>query len=149
MMQRLADHLALIFLTAWVGALWAVGGLAAPTLFYQLENKVLAGVLAGQMFQSVAYLGMVASVYLLAHRLARSGARAMQQAFFWALVVMLLLTLAGHFGIHPLLAQIKAEAAASDVMHSVFADRFATWHGMASLAYLLECLLGLVLVLKK
>ncbi|MFA6041101.1 MAG: DUF4149 domain-containing protein, partial [Methylophilus sp.] len=31
---------------------------------------------------------------------------------------------------------------------SVFASRFSTWHGVASMAYLLECLLGLVLVFK-
>ena len=36
----------------------------------------------------------------------------------------------------------------ADVMHSVFADRFRTWHGVASIAYLIESLLGLVLVLK-
>jgi hypothetical protein len=36
----------------------------------------------------------------------------------------------------------------SDVMQSVFADRFKTWHGVASIAYLLQCLLGFVVVLK-
>jgi hypothetical protein len=34
-------------------------------------------------------------------------------------------------------------------MQSVFSDRFATWHGVASIAYVLQCLLGLVVVLKK
>jgi hypothetical protein len=33
-------------------------------------------------------------------------------------------------------------------MHSVFADRFETWHGVASIAYALQGLLGLMLVLK-
>jgi hypothetical protein len=61
---------------------------------------------------------------------------------------MLLLTLAGHFGIAPIIAQLKADAIPSDVMHSVFADRFATWHGVASIAYAIQSVLGLVLVLK-
>jgi hypothetical protein len=33
-------------------------------------------------------------------------------------------------------------------MQSVFAERFRNWHGVASVAYLAECLLGFVLVLK-
>jgi hypothetical protein len=35
-----------------------------------------------------------------------------------------------------------------DVMESVFADRFATWHGISSIAYLLECFLGIFAILK-
>jgi hypothetical protein len=33
-------------------------------------------------------------------------------------------------------------------MESVFSDRYRTWHGIASMAYLLECVLGIFLVLK-
>ena len=61
---------------------------------------------------------------------------------------MLLLILASHFGVQPILAHLKASAMPNDVMQSVFADRFKTWHGVASVAYLLQCLLGVVLVLK-
>jgi hypothetical protein len=46
------------------------------------------------------------------------------------------------------IAQLKEQALPSDVMHSVFADRFETWHGVASIAYALESLLGLVLVFR-
>ena len=31
-------------------------------------------------------------------------------------------------------------------MESVFRDRFATWHGVASVIYLIECALGAILV---
>jgi predicted cobalt transporter CbtA len=78
----------------------------------------------------------------------RDGTQTLKQGFFWAVMVMLLLTLAGQFGIQPILAQLKAQAGAIDVMQSVFADRFRTWHGVASIAYLIESLLGVVLVLK-
>ena len=61
---------------------------------------------------------------------------------------MLLLIVAGHFGIQPILAQLKTQAMPADVMQSVFADRFKAWHGVASIAYLAESLLGLVLVLR-
>ena len=148
-MGKFSDALALIVITAWVGALWAIGYLAAPALFYSLaDNRPLAGMLAGKMFTWVAYLGIAGGFYLLLHRLARFGAQTLKQGFFWAVLVMLLLTLAGHFGIQPLLAQLKAQAMPADVMHSIFADRFRAWHGVASIAYLVESLLGLVLVFK-
>lgn len=147
-MGRFTDALALILITAWVGGLWAIGYLAAPALFYTLDDKHLAGMLAGKMFTWVAYLGIAGGFYLLIHRLARFGTQALKQGFFWAALVMLLLTLAGHFGIQPILAQLKTQAMPSDVMQSVFASRFRAWHGMASIAYAFESLLGMVLVFK-
>jgi hypothetical protein len=147
-MQRLTDNLALILVTAWVGGLWAIGCLAAPVLFYTLVDKQLAGLLAGKMFAWVAYLGIFSAFYLLVYRLARFGTPALKQGFFWAVVVMLLLTLAGQFGIQPVLAQLKAQALPADVMQSVFADRFRTWHGVASIGYLIESLLGIAVILK-
>ncbi|MPS49709.1 DUF4149 domain-containing protein [Methylobacillus sp.] len=148
-MNAWSDKLALVIITLWVGALWTVGYVVAPSLFHQLsENKPLAGNLAGQLFELVAYIGMVSAVYLLLHRVLRFGAPALKQGFFWAVVVMLLLTLAGQFGIQPLMASLKAQALPADVMHSAFADRFRTWHGIASIGYLVESLLGLVLIFK-
>ncbi len=147
-MPRLADSFALVLITAWVGALWAIGYLAAPVLFYTLGDKQMAGLLAGKMFGWVAYLGMVSAFYLLIHRVMQVGMPALKQAFFWVVLVMLLLTLAGQYGIQPVLAQLKTQAGAVDVMQSVFADRFRAWHGIASISYLLESLLGIVLVLK-
>ena len=147
-MSSWSDKLALIAVTAWVGALWAIGYLAAPVLFYTLQDKQMAGMLAGRMFSYVAYLGMFCAGYLLIYRLLRFGAPALKQGFFWTVLFMLLLILAGHFGIQPILAELKAQAGATDVMQSVFADRFRTWHGVASIAYLAESLLGLVLVLR-
>lgn len=147
-MNRLADPIALLLVTAWVGGLWAIGYLAAPALFYTLDDKMLAGALAGRMFTWIAYVGLFSGFYLLIHRIVRYGTDALKQGFFWAVAAMLLLTLAGHFGIQPILAQLKAQAGATDVMQSVFADRFRTWHGVASIAYLAQSLLGIVLVLR-
>ena len=147
-MNHWSDKLALIFITIWVGALWAIGYLAAPTLFSTLSDKQLAGMVAGRLFTLVAYVGMASAAYLLLQRLTRVGMSALRQPYFWIVLVMLLLTLAGHFGIQSVIAGIKAQALPADVMHSVFADRFRTWHGVASIAYLLQSLLGVVLVLK-
>ena len=141
------SRLNLIVITLWVGALWATG-LSAYVLFAALQDKQLAGSLAGQLFTVVSYIGMASGFYLLIQRLLDYGTGALKQSFFWAVFVMLLLVLASHFGIQPILAQLKADAMPSDVMHSIFAGRFGKWHGIASVAYLVECLLGFVLVLK-
>ena len=141
------SRLNLIVVTLWVGALWTTG-LTAYVLFDTLQDKQLAGSLAGKLFTIVSYIGMASAFYLLVQRLLDYGTGALKQGFFWAVFVMLLLILAGHFGIQPILAQLKADAMPADVMHSIFAQRFGKWHGIASVAYLVECLLGFVLVLK-
>ena len=144
----MSQKITLVVITFWVGALWAIG-FVAYVLFKSLpDNHQLAGNLAGQLFTIVRYTGMVSAFYLLIQRLLDYGTSALKQAYFWALLVMLLLVLAEHFGIQPILAQLKTEALPSDVMHSIFAERFGKWHGVASVAYLVECLLGFVLVLK-
>ncbi|HAF01483.1 MAG TPA: DUF4149 domain-containing protein [Methylophilaceae bacterium] len=137
----------LIIITLWVGGLWMTG-LSAYILFNTLQDRQLAGNIAGHLFTVLSYIGMVSAFYLLIQRLLEFGTNALKQQYFWAVLVMLLLVLAGHFGIQPLLAQMKTDALPNDVMHSVFANRFNTWHGVASIAYVIECLLGFVLVLK-
>lgn len=141
------SRLNLIVVTLWVGALWMTG-LTAYLLFDALQDKQLAGSLAGKLFTMVSYIGAVSAFYLLIQRLLDYGTASLKQGFFWAVFFMLLLILAGHFGIQPILAQLKTDALPNDVMQSVFANRFKTWHGVASVAYLVECLLGFVLVLK-
>jgi uncharacterized membrane protein SirB2 len=143
----MAYRLSLIIITLWAGALWTTG-ISAYVLFDSLQDKQLAGMLAGKLFNVVSYIGLGSAFYLLIQRLLQYGTAALKQAFFWAVLMMLLLVLAGHFGIQPILESLKSQALPADVMQSVFADRFRNWHGVASMAYLFECLLALVLVLK-
>lgn len=148
-MKRLPDLLAAWALTLWVGGLWAVGYLAAPTLFYNLDDRMLAGMLAGKMFGYIAWVGLVCGIWLVVFRLARLGATALKQGFFWIVLVMLLLSLAQQFGIQPILQQLKDQAMPKDVMESLFRDRFAAWHGVSSAVYLVQSLLGLAAVAKQ
>lgn len=140
-------RLSLIIITLWAGALWMTG-ISAYVLFDSLQDKQMAGMLAGKLFTVVSYIGMASGFYLLIQRLVQDGTAALKQAFFWSVFVMLLLVLAGHFGIQPILESLKSQALPADVMQSVFADRFRNWHGIASVAYLVESLLALVMVLK-
>jgi hypothetical protein len=62
--------------------------------------------------------------------------------------VMLLITLVLQFGIQPVMANLKLEALPLDVMHSTFADQFKILHGVSSISYLIQSLLGVFLVIK-
>ncbi|PKO47669.1 MAG: DUF4149 domain-containing protein [Betaproteobacteria bacterium HGW-Betaproteobacteria-22] len=143
----MAYRLSLILIALWAGALWTTG-ISAYVLFDTIQDKQLAGSVAGKLFNVVTYIGLSCAFYLLIHRLLQYGTSALKQLFFWAVFLMLLLVLAGHFGIQPLLENFKTQALPADVMQSVFADRFRNWHGVASIAYVLECLLAIVLVLR-
>jgi hypothetical protein len=95
-----------------------------------------------------AYMGMACAVYLLVYFFTISGKQVLRHSMFWVIVVMLLLTLLGQFGMQPLLAEIKSQALPLYVMDSPYAERFSLWHGAASIAYLVQSLLGAVLLLK-
>lgn len=145
-MRRFWDGLAGTLLVLWVGGMWAVGYVAAPVLFSKLSDKLLAGALAGRLFEVMAWIGIVAAAYLLIYRVARDGAAVLKTLFFWILIAMLVLTLIGQFGIQPILQGLKDQAMPRAVMESVFADRFRHWHGVSSILYLLQSGLGLLLV---
>jgi len=122
--------------------------MAVPVLFSSLGDKQLAGLLAGKMFSLVAYVGMVSGMYLLIHRYVAHGKAAFRQPLFWILAVMLMITLTIQCGIQPVMTDLKAQASPIDVMLSAFADRFKMLHGISSILYLIESLLGLYFVIK-
>lgn len=149
-MKNLASHLFAIAIVLWVGSLWAIGLIAAPTLFSVLEdNTQLAGLLAGKMFTLTAYVGMACGFYVLIYRLAAEGTGAFKQWLFWIALAMLALTLVGHFGVQPIIQSLKVEGGAAEVMQSVVANRFARWHGIASILYVIQSFLGLILIIKQ
>ena len=143
-MRIIADALQSIAVTLWVGGLWAIGLIVAPLLFHTLADRSQAGLLAGQFFTAINYVGIGCGAYLLLFRLARFGGLAFRQLFFWSVLLMMVLAAAGQFGVQPIMASLKQQALPSEVMQSILRDRFAAWHGVSSLLYLIECALGLV-----
>ena len=146
-MSKISHALALLAATLWVGGRGAMGYLAVPVLFQTLADKQLAGMLAGKLFSVTAYLGIICGVYLLAYYLVQLGSQAARQKVFWVVGIMLLLTLIGQFGIQPILADLKAQALPMEVMKSPLAGSFRTWHGVASIMYLVQSILGVALVI--
>lgn len=145
-MRNLWDGLAGAMLVLWIGGMWAIGYVAAPVLFASLDDKQLAGILAGNLFEMMAWIGIAAGSYLLIYRIALDGVAALKNLFFWLVVLMLVLIMVGLFGIQPILQGLKDQAMPLAVMQSVFADRFARWHGISSILYLIQSALGLLLV---
>jgi hypothetical protein len=145
-MKSLAAAVYAIALTLWIGGLWVIGCIVAPSLFHALADRALAGALAGRLFSLIAYIGVVCASYLLLFRVLRFGGSCFKQPIFWIVLTMLLITLAGEFWVQPILAGLKGQALPREVMESVFRDRFAAWHGVASVLYLIQCVLGLLLV---
>jgi hypothetical protein len=147
-MKAPAQGTATLAATLWVGGLWAIGYVAVPVLFKSQPDKQLAGMLAGKMFSLVAYIGMASACYLLGYQIAQWGKSAIRQALSWVIAIMLLLDLIGQFGLQPLMAELKVQALPDEVTHSAFAGRFKMLHGIASILYLAQSILGAVLVLK-
>lgn len=146
-MRRLADATYVLVLTAWVGALWAIGYLAAPILFAHLSDRTLAGTLAGHMFSVLGWMGLGCGVFLLAFMLIRLGAGAMKRLQFWLILLMSLLAAAQLFGLQPLIAQLRSESVPRELVEAAVKSRFATWHGVASVLYLVQSVLGVFAVL--
>lgn len=132
-----------LLLTCWVGALWAIGYLAVPTLFAQLDDRMLAGMLAGRLFTLVSFLGLFCGGVLMLGVVFRAGRQVLRSTRFWLLLLMLLLVVAGEFFLQPLMAQLKAEGLAEGSAQAV---QFARLHGVASVLYLINSLCGLLLI---
>ncbi len=145
-MRKLSEALYLAVVTLWVGGMWAIGYIVAPVLFASLGDRQLAGLVAGRLFALLGWIGLGSAVYLLAFLVLCNGSQVFGRAVFWLVMVMAALTAASQFGIQPLMAQLKADVLPREVMESVLRDRFAAWHGISSILYLLQSLLGLWLV---
>lgn len=144
--MKFATALYGIAIAIWLGSLIGIGYIAAPVLFSQLDDRTLAGNLAGAMFSVEAWLGMACGAYLLLYLAMVHGTRCMRCSVFWIVLLMLAATLLSHFGIQPLMTELKLEALPKPVMESALRDRFALWHGVSSGLYLLQTLLGAALV---
>jgi len=145
--RRIVEGLQSIAVTAWVGALWTTGLLVDPALFHFVPDRVLFGNLIGRLFAYTALLGIGCGAYLLLFGVLRFGSRCMRQAFFWVTLAMLALTLVEAFAVQPIVDAVRQQAFPKPVAETMLRERFAAWHGIASLLYVIQCALGLALVL--
>ena len=145
--MRLAAPVRLLSIALWVGSLWTVGYLVAPTLFMTLADTVLAGTIAGKLFRIEAWLSVAAALMLIV-LIASTVTESRQRNTLTGLVgAMLACTLIGYFGLQPFMASLR-EAAPGGVLAGVARTQFGMLHGLASALYLVESILGIFLVLK-
>lgn len=139
----LLNHGERILLTLWVGGLWIIGYLAVPILFASLDDRIMAGMLAGKMFTALSYLGLFCGGLLLVKALFTTS-RPFASWTVRLLLVMLLIVVVGEFWIQPIMAELKIGGL---VEGSEKAARFGKLHGVASSLYLINSLCGLALLL--
>ncbi len=134
-MSRLLPAIDRILLTLWVGSLWVVGFLVAPVLFASLDDRALAGTLAGQLFRITGWIGLACgAALLLLNRLGRSGR--------WragVLAAMLVLVGVGQFVLTPMIAELRAAGMTDTV-------QFGRLHAAAGALFVVTAVLGLWLV---
>ena len=136
--------------TLWAGSLWTIGFVVAPTLFATLSDRVLAGNIAGSMFRAEAWLSVACAVILLALLQWAPGAlEPKRRRLLGALVLsMLVCALVSHFGITPLMAELKAQAP-SGIMDDAMRSRFGMLHGVSTLVFAVQSLLAGILIWKQ
>ncbi len=145
-LSRLALALSRGLLVLWVGALWAVGYLAAPVLFASLP-RLVAGEVAGKLFFIVGWIGMVAGILLLAYVHRTQAAGRERRLRLLLLSVLWLLAAAQLFWLQPVIAAIKAQLPSLPPDVTSLGPEFAFWHALSSALYLLQSLAGLILVM--
>jgi len=137
-MPAIVPALERILLTLWIGGLWVVGLVVAPTLFVELPDTATAGTIAGSLFTTMSWIGLVcASMLLLLGWLQRTC-----HARRWPLllvVAMMVLVVLGEYVLAPMITELR-------VAGQVASPRFGLLHGLASGVYLVNCVLGLVLL---
>jgi len=127
-----------ILLTLWIGGLWIVGLVVVPALFAHLPDSATAGSLAGVLFTLISRIGLVAGGLLLVLCRLRNRCRQRRRQLLM-LIGMLVLVVAGEFVLAPQIAGLRAVGA-------VASPQFARLHGLAGGVYLVNCVLGLALL---
>lgn len=141
-------HLRTIVATAWVGSTWAIGYLAAPTLFATIADRSLAGMVAASLFRSEAWLSLIGGVLLL---VLVQTAHDVDTAFNRKQVLLLVgavifCTFIGYFALQPYMAELRAAVRPGGVMAPDVVTRFGMLHGLSSGIYLIKSLIGMFFI---
>jgi hypothetical protein len=134
-------------LVVWIGGIWTVGFLVAPTLFAMIDDRSIAGNVAGRLFSVISHVGLVCGVLLLALAFRRTGSSIIRQWRTWIIGLMLLLTLVGQYVVTPMMQEIRQARLQAALIDPQLIEQFQWLHGISSGLYFLTALLGLVVVL--
>jgi hypothetical protein len=148
-MHITAQRVFVFILTLWVGSVITVGYIVAPTLFATLSDRQVAGMVAGALFRVEGIISMILSVGLIvfANLLVKRGCGRYKN-IRWYLLTMLVCSVISAFVLEPMMDSLREEALSHGfpVMLSPLAQAFSRLHTFASVVYLLQSLIGLVLL---
>ena len=128
-----------VVLSLWAGSLWTVGYLAAPTLFAVLDDRRLAGEIAGRMFYAETWLSLVCAALILLPEFIGNLRRAIFRLDNILVIVCVVLLVGAEWGVRPLMD-------ASRLADGGTGPDFAMWHGVAAGMYLCASIVALVLL---
>jgi len=139
-MNPFLQKLSIIISSLWVGGLWSML-MVTTILFNKLPSSYIAGAIVNDMFAFMNLFGMASSSFLLVYGFRKENLFFIKSVTFWILILMLGLTLISYFGINPILENFRDNSVSKEIIESVFVNRYST-------AFLIECFLGIFLVLK-
>ena len=144
-----AQRLFILIAGLWVGSLLTVGYLVAPAIFSTMTDRQAAGMVAGSIFRIEAYLSLIVCIGLmvLSNLLVNRGLNQFR-LIRWLLLAMLLCSVAAAFIFIPWMNTLRDNALAQGmpVMVSPSATLFGRLHGVSSILFMLQSLLGIFLV---
>jgi len=125
--------------TLWVGGLWTVGYIAAPTLFARLDDTRLAGSLAGDMFDIMAWISIACGLLLLFAESGSGRPAGIRRLRRWLISGMMTCLALGVWGLRPWMQAARLADGSPG-------DNFALLHGISAMFYLVASLSGILLV---
>jgi hypothetical protein len=148
LLSRMLPNLRLLLAALWAGSVWAVSYLAAPSAFAVLDSTQ-AGSVVATMLTREAWLAVALAVllWLLVWRSDDLDSKR-RRWLNWTVFGMLACSLAVYLGLQPLMAAIREAAGPAGVRASPQWGTFMALHGVSQLLYLVESVLGVVLVIK-
>jgi len=132
-----------LLLSLWTGVMVGVGYIATPVLFKSLDDRSLAGSVAGQMFELVGIIGLICGGLLLILRYKDVNTALFTQWRGIILLLMLVFVAASVFVLQPMMADIKAMGIEPG---SDAAKQFGMLHGISSIVYMGTIIGGCVLI---
>lgn len=133
----------------WVGSYLAVGFLVVPVLFSSLGDRQIAGLVAANLFKIIAYIGICVSVILMvaANYYVRAGLD-LYRLIRWILLGLLVCSIGAAFILIPWMNNLRDQALflGLSVRETNNANLFSRLHSISSSIFLLQSLLGIVLL---